>query len=212
MIDVLYNKYYPPTVINRMRLRKKNHNNSFTLLTANCMGGYIYHQLDVPFQSPTINLMMLQPDFYKLILNLPQYLSMNLADSGIRGGRCPVGKLGDLTVFFTHYADFEDGASAWEKRAQRVNYDNIFIIATDRDGVTEEDILKLSTVKCKKIICFTAKKYDYPYCFQVEEFKNDEQIGNILGKTLSGKWKFEKFFDFVGWLNNDDPVAEHFRL
>lgn len=63
IVDVIYNKFYPPTAMNRLRAKKRNKNQRFTLLTANCMGGYIYHQLGVGFLSPTINLMILQSDF-----------------------------------------------------------------------------------------------------------------------------------------------------
>lgn len=44
-VDVLYNKYYPLTIVNRFISKRRNHNKSFTLLCGNCMGGYIYHQL-----------------------------------------------------------------------------------------------------------------------------------------------------------------------
>lgn len=43
--DVLFNKYYPPTIINRIQSRARNKNRDFTLLAGNCTGGYIYHQL-----------------------------------------------------------------------------------------------------------------------------------------------------------------------
>ena len=211
IVDVFYNKYYLPTVINRISLKKRNKNKSFSLLTANCMAGYIYHQLDVNFQSPTINLMMLQTDFYKFISNLKYYLSLDFLEVENQGG-CPVGRLDDITVYFTHYQTFEAGVSAWKRRTARIDFDNLYIIASDRDGVTDEDIESLGKIKCKKLICFTAKKYELSYCFQVKEFIDEECIGNILGKTLSGKWKFERFFDYIGWLNSDNTEAEAFRI
>lgn len=211
IVDVFYNKYYLPTVINRILLKKRNKNKSFSLLAANCMAGYIYHQLDVNFQSPTINLMMMQPDFYKFISNLKYYLSLDFVEVENQEG-CPAGRLDDIIVYFTHYHTFEAGVSAWKRRTARMDFDNLYIIASDRDGVTSGDIENLVAVKCKKLVCFTAKKYDYPYCFQVKEFQEDNQIGDIIGKTLSGKWKFERFFDFVGWINSDDPISEHFRI
>ena len=198
--DVFYNKYYLPTVINRLRLKNKNHNKHFSLFTANCIGGYIYHQLNVNFLSPTINLMILQPD----------YLSLDFVEIKNTEG-CPKGRLGDIVVNFTHYQNFSQAVSAWKRRSKRVDFDNLYIIATDRDGITDKDIESLGKVKCKKLVCFCSKKYDYPYCFFVEEFRGETCVGDIIKKTLAGKWKFEKFFDFVAWLNSDDLVAENFK-
>lgn len=211
ILDILYNKYYLPTLFHRVRNKKNNCNQNFTLLCANCMGGYIYHQLGVKFQSPTINLMMLQTDFIKMISDLPHYLSLDFVEKESKSG-CPVGMLGDITVYFTHYSSFPEAISAWKKRAKRVNYDNLYIIASDRDGMTRDDIERLGNVKCKKLVCFTAKKYEYPWCFQVKEFENDRQIGSILKKTITGKWKFETFFDYIGWLNGEGVIAEDFRI
>ena len=208
--QVFYNKYYPPTVINRVKSRKLNKNKDFSLLCANCMGGIICHQLDTPFLSPTVNLMILQPDFYRLVLNLNKYLDSEFAE--IPPQECPRGDLDGVVVNFTHYNTFNGGVSAWKRRCKRINFDNLWIIATDRDGVTEEDIASLQHVPCKGLLVFTAKKYDYPYCFQLKQFETQGQIGDILQQTIYGKRYFELYFDYVKWLNSDDKVVEHFRL
>lgn len=66
-LDVFYNKYYPPQLLFRNRQRKRLKNKQFTLLTGNCIGGYLYHQLGLPFSTPTVNMMILNQDFKKLI-------------------------------------------------------------------------------------------------------------------------------------------------
>lgn len=86
LVDVIYNKYYLPTVINRNKLRKRNTNKEFSLFAGDCMGGYIYHQLGLKFKSPTINLMILQPDFYKLVSDLEYYMSLPLIPKESGGG------------------------------------------------------------------------------------------------------------------------------
>ena len=201
LVDILYNKYYPLTLLNKWRARRRNHKTHFTILCGNCIGGYMYHQLGVPFQSPTINLMMHQPALFKLVNNLDFYR---------RGEFVPIvggGRLNDIDIYFTHYATFEDGREAWNKRFARINRDEIFIIASDRDGLTDEMISNYANVACKKLVIFTSRHYDLPYCFCVKDL-----VGNILKKTVWGKWYFETVFDWVGWLNSDDAVAEHFRI
>ena len=208
--QVFFNKYYLPTIISRVTSRKRNKNKDFTILCGNCMGGLIYHKLDVPFLSPTVNLMILQPDFYRLIQNLNMYIKSDFEEIPPRS--CPRGSLDGIIVNFTHYNSFDNGVVAWKRRCERINYDNLWIIATDRDGVTEKDIASLQNVPCRGLLVFTAKKYDYPYCFQLKQFENQGQIGDILRQTIYGKLYFELYFDYVSWLNSDDKVVEHFRL
>lgn len=206
IFDVFYNKYYPLTLLNRKRARKRNHKKNISILCGNCMGGYIYHQLGLQFNSPTINLMMLQTDLFKLVSNLEFYRRQEFQPC--EGG----GYLADIRIFFTHYKSFEDGVKKWHSRFKRINYDELYIIASDRDGLSEEQIRQYANVRCKKLVIFTAKDYDLPYCFQLKQYSNQPSIGNILSKTISGKWLFERYFDYVGWLNSADPIAEHFRI
>jgi len=208
--QVFYNKYYLPTVINRFMTRRRNKNTDFSILCGNCLGGLISHKLDVPFLSPTVNIMMSQSDFYKMVLNLQDYLAHDFDELPPRS--FPVGRLKDITVNFTHFKTFQDAVNTWKRRCARINYDNLWIIATDRDGITEQDIASLQHIKCRGLLVFTAKKYDYPYCFQLKQFEKQGQIGDILQQTIYGKRYFELYFDYVKWLNSDDKVVEHFRL
>ncbi len=153
--------------------------------------------------------MILQPDLYRFVLNPEKYFASEMQEC--TNGSVPCGRLLDMKIHFTHYASYEDGKRKWEERAKRINWNNLYIMATDRDGVTPEDIAMLGEARCKKLVVFTAKRYDHPYCFQFPEFESKGQVGNVLKKTLSGKWYFEKYFDYVGWLNDDDMIAEHFR-
>ena len=210
-LDLFYNKYYLPTVFNRYKSVRRNRNKGFSLLAPNCIGGFIYHQLDVPFLSPTINLSIPMPDFYRFVMDLDRYVNLQFSPLP-EDGVCPRGLLGDVVVNFTHYKSYDEGVAIWNKRCSRIDRDNLYIIATDLDGITKEDIAKLGEVKCKKLVVFTSKNFEFPYCFQIKEFAGQESIGrNMIDKTIQGKWRFELYFDYVAWLNSDDVVAEHFR-
>lgn len=213
-ISVFYNKYYPFTVYNRFRAKRRIKNKDFSLFCGDCMGGIIYHQLGLPFLSPTVNMRIYQNHFYKLVLNLREYLDGELKEipNPNPDESCPTAKLKDIMLTFTHFRTFEEGAAAWKRRSKKVNYDNLWIIATDYDGITEEDIASLQNIPCRGLVVFTCKKLDYTYCFYMKQFEGQEHIGDLLHKTLWGKRYFEKYFDYVAWLNSDDPVVEHFRI
>ena len=209
--SVFFNKYYFPTVLNKYKAKQRIRNKDFSLICGNCMGGLIYHQLDLPFRSPTVNLRILQNDFYKFIHSLKEYLNCDFVELDNKDG-IPTGQLKDIIVTFTHFSSFNDAVTAWNKRRDRVNYDNLWIIATDRDGISEDDIYALKNVPCRGMVVFTAKKYDLPYCFQLKQFVQQGYVGNILKQTLFGKRYFELYFDYVAWLNSNDREVEHFRL
>lgn len=210
--DVFYNKYYLPQIIFQARQRKRLRNKTFSLLTGNCVGGYLYHQLGLEFTSPTINMMILNQDFKKLLLNLDYYMKLTPTPcDDPRFPGVPCGMLGDIIIHFTHYRTSAEGIRAWEKRKMRIDYANLYVIISDID-LSQKDIEELSDVKCKKLVVMTSKNYDLDYCLYLPAFKGEPRVGELLGKTLSGKWVFEKYFDFVGWVNSEDKVARNFYI
>lgn len=211
-LDVFYNKYYPPQIIFRNRQRKRLKNKNFTLLTGNCIGGYLYHQLGLGFKSPTINMMILNQDFKKLIMNLDYYIKLTpIPCVDERFPDVPSATLGDITLHFTHYSSSSEGIEAWEKRKQRIDFNNLYVIISDID-LSKADIEELRKVKCKKLVAMTSKDYGFDHCLYLPAYKGREQVGELLGKTISGKWIFEKYFDFVGWVNSEDPKAQNFYI
>lgn len=211
-IDVCYNKYYPPQLIFRNRQRKRLINKHFTLLTGNCIGGYLYHQLGLAFTSPTINMMILNQDFKKLILNPHYYFGLiptPCEDPRYPG--VPSALLGDIILHFTHYHSSAEGIAAWEKRKKRIDFDNLYVIISDID-LSPKDIAELQNVRCKKLVVMTSKEFGFDYCLFLPVFKGCRHVGELLGKTLSGKWIFEKYFDFVGWVNSADSKASNFFI
>lgn len=211
-LDVFYNKYYPPQIIYRNRQRIRLKNRKFSLLTGNCIGGYLYHQLGLPFLSPTINMMILNQDFKKLILNLEYYLSITpITYEDDKFPDVPSAKIDDIILHFTHYNSSEEGIAAWEKRKRRIDIDNLYVIISDID-LSSKDIEELQSAKVKKIVVMTSKDYNYDYCLYIPAFRGMDHVGDLLGKTISGKWKFERYFDFVGWINSEDSKAQNFYI
>lgn len=157
-------------------------------------------------------MMILNQDFKKMIMNLDYYISLTptpCVDS--RYPSVPSALLGDIILHFTHYKSSEEGIEAWEKRKHRIDFDNIFIIISDID-LSENDIEELAAIRCRKIVVMTSKDYGFNHCLYLPIFKDKEHVGELLGKTMSGKWIFEKYFDFVGWVNSDDTKAQNFYI
>ena len=76
--------YNPLVILRRKHMRSAIKNKTATFLCPNCIGGILFHDLDLQFRSPTVNTMMIQSDFVKFVLNLEDYLNQELVFFGIR--------------------------------------------------------------------------------------------------------------------------------
>lgn len=173
------------------------------IISSNCIGGIIYHDLQLPFLSPTINLFFYPQDYLKFIGKLKYYLSINLLPSkSVNGTEYPVGLLDDIEVHFLHYKDFKDAAIQWQKRVNRVDFDNLFFIMTDQNGCTYEQIKYFDTLQYKNKVIFTHKSYpEFNSAFYIKDFENNNEVGNLINiKKYSLKRYFEDF-DYVSFFN-----------
>lgn len=142
-----------------------------TILTRNCMGGYLYHLFRLEFYSPTINMFIGENDFLKFASNLDWYLQqdLNLVGSRFDSGDkiwYPVFKLNDITWFMNHYKDFELAKIKWEERKKRINKDNICVVFhTNSKSILE----KFELLPFKKKICFVPFKSDSPSAWYLPE-------------------------------------------
>lgn len=187
-----------------MRTALTNPNPSF--LCPNCIGGILFHDLGLQFRSPTVNLMMTQPDFVRFVLDLDRYLDAEPVFFRKDGYTCPCAQLDGITIHFTHYATETEALDKWNQRKLRIDRDNLFIFLTERDGLTREEILSLGNLKCRGLVVFTAGNYpDIPYALHIPRYAADGEIGNILEKSWwDDSRQYERYFDFVKWFSKAD--------
>lgn len=190
----------------RLRLRNKD----FSIICQNCIGGVIYHNLGLPFLSPTINLWMEEKDFYRFAANLKHYLSQELLFvSGI--DETPTAWCDDVLIHFNHYHSEEEAATKWHERCKRVNYDNLFFVCSDRWSVskdlqpTEKDIRSLAEVEARGRCVFAVKEYDgLDYIHHLRQDPDDDCVYPFMIDRYKRLpfWKWEFQFDYVKWLNH----------
>lgn len=185
------------------KVRRRLKNRNFSIICSNCIGGIIYHRLGLRFLSPTINLWMYQYDFLKFASNIKEYLSHDLEFINTKY-EFPVAKLNDITIHFNHYKTKDEAKSCWEKRKERINYDNLFLIMYDKDGLTKEDIRKVGMIKCKGKIIISNNLYpEFNYVIRIPADMDDINTRYRFDiNTWTGKRRFEESFDYVNWLNN----------
>lgn len=180
------------------------HGNNPTIISCNCIGGILYHELDLQFLSPTINLYMNCEDFIKFCERLEYYLSLEIApyEGEIERGY-PLGMLGDLLLYFVHYKSLEEAKSKWNSRKSRINWDNIYIIATDRDGLTDELLARFLALPYTNKKIFTHFSSDEKDIVYIKGYESEKQIEGLMFKTLGGHYLIDQF-NWVDWLNGND--------
>lgn len=191
----------------RQTMRKNLVNTKPTFLCPNCIGGILFHDLGIQFQSPTVNLMMFQQDFAEFVLHLDDYLERDLIFYKDEKNTCPCayfsGSKERINLVFTHYCTEEEATQKWKERSKRIDRENLFVFLEERDGLTKEMMLQLGKIRARGLVIFTANSYpDIPYALQIKKYASDGEVGNILAKNiLDDSREYEMYFDFVKWFN-----------
>lgn len=175
-----------------------------TIISCNCTGGVMYHDLGLKFNSPTINLYMECEHFIKFCENLPYYLNCEMMTyEGEIERNYPIAQLGDLILYLVHYKSFEEAKNKWDVRKKRVNMENIRVIGTNRDGCTNELKNRFEALPYKKVMFTHIYDKEHNSCFYIKGYENDKQVGTVVEPDgrISGKRKFDQF-DWVDFLLN----------
>ena len=184
------------------RIQAELINRDFTIFSVNCIGGVVTHSLGLPFRSPTVNLYMGFADFVKFCENPKRYVNAPFVEYvGKDNEKYPLALLDDLLLHLVHYASFEEAKAAWERRADRINWENIFIVGTDRDGCTPELMKRFDALPYHKVL-FVHLPDNTACHFYIKGFEDQQQVGNIIKQSdyKSGKLILDQF-DWIQFLN-----------
>lgn len=183
--------------------RKKLTNTSFSFIASNCNGGFILHDLGMRFNSPFINLWIKPKDFIRILSDFREYMDAPLTFVKEDGIDYPIGKLLDAKIYFMHYESEAEAESKWKERKQRIDHDNLFILFTDRDGCTYDDLLDFDRLPFKNKIVFTKRPYpDIKSAVYIKGFENQDSVGDCFAYMPKGFGKkYYDQFDYVSWFN-----------
>ncbi len=189
----------------RYKEKKRNRlkTTDLTIIASNCSGTFMYYDLKLPFLSPTINLSIEMNDFVKMVENLKWYMEQELTETESKE-KYPIGLLGDIKISFIHYKTFEEAMEKWEERKQRINWDNLFIIGTDKDGCTNETMKRFEELPYKNKVLFTHIRHpEFPSTYYIKGFEEKSELGVItyLKEDTFLKRRYLDDFDYVKFLN-----------
>lgn len=186
--------------------RRKLRNHDFTLISCDCTGGMIYHDLKQQFRTPTINMYFTAPDYVKFIKNIRSYLDEPMIDMEEESRRegYPVAALGDIRLHLVHYASVAEAQMKWNERKKRINWNNCFYILCDRNYCTPEvmrDFDDFITGGGYSGVLFTHEPHEeLKSSFYIRGSESKDCIDGMTLNTSLLRKRYD-MFDWVGFLN-----------
>ena len=128
--------------------------------------------LKMQYNSPTLGLYIMYPDYIEFLSNLEYYLKeakiefvkhskYTLGDYRRNKAKhwYPIGLLGGrVEIHFLHYHTEEEAASKWYRRASRVNFNKLLFIGMVQNRCEIDDIYAFEKLPIENKIMFSSKK------------------------------------------------------
>lgn len=194
-----------------VRIREKRP----SIISNTCWGGLTYHSLRMPFYSPFINMFIKDDDYIFLLKNFFDLMKEDLEfykmsyDVNVKR-EYPICVLGGVELHCNHYTSFECARTAWNRRRERINYDNLIVEAKVEDYKMAEDFSKLAF---EHKIGFTKEEYGLESVVCIDLFKVEQVnklMQNKLWKIITDMTKIETssfiYYDVLSLLNNEGLV------
>lgn len=155
-----------------------------TILSRNCLGGFVYRDLGMKALSPTKNCMCFRADWYEFVENYQRYLNcdMEVYDKNTHG--MYQGNLGNqfmekgiidskILWDFNHARDIRVAVTEWNRRRENANLDNIAVI----DIITNDKELEMfDKIKINKKVGLYYKETDVKNVVFFPEWLRDSEV------------------------------------
>lgn len=173
---------------------------STSIISTNCFAGRILQDLKMQYNSPTLGLYFMYPDYIEFLSHLEYYLKeakiefVEHSKYEIGDKRriertfshhwYPIGVLGGkVEIHFLHYYNEEEAAEKWYRRAGRVNLDNLLVIGMDQNFCTEADIRAFDELPFSHKVMFSSRPLPFQSCIYMKEFDRLQEVGDPYAKA-----------------------------
>ncbi len=178
----------------------------FTIISSNCWGGIAYQDLGLSYKTPFVNMFIYPACFVKLARNFSEYIQIDLVISNKskyfpEESTYPIGHLKDVEIHFIHYSLNESVIDKWNQRKERINYDKLLFVLSERDNCTLKDLNEFEELPIRKII-FTAKEYNLKSSYKIISMNSE-----VLPADIIMGFTYMKV-DIISFLNNHFIYSE----
>ena len=200
------NKYFASSRLSKVLPENRN----FTIISNDCWAGHVYRYFGLPYNTPTIGVGFFADDYLKFVKNLKYYLSKDLEmilpeeskhwnqirNQGKMFQVCPYARIDDIEVRFSHYNSFEEVKEKWDKRRERMNWNNLIIKMSEHNDCTIEHLKSFDALDYDKKLVFTTRDYGLKSQVIYKEYEGKDDI-------INGTAHFRKYVDLIKLVNGE---------
>lgn len=164
----------------------------------NCIGAFVAHDFRLPFNSPTVNLMIPPSEFIEYVANLKSFIgaSWEEVDSTQKWPIVLLG--GKIHLNLIHYKNSFEGEVAWRRREKRINFERMYFVLIETDGCTYEDLCRFDCLPYPHKIALTHKSYPDIKCSYV--VKGYKDLGAVIDSYRFFKILPFRKYDQFNWM------------
>lgn len=170
-------------------------NKDTTIISSNCFAGRIYQDLNFRYNSPTVGLYFMYPDYIEFLSNINYYINCPiiftkkskyaLGNERIlrKSDPYPIGLIdGKIEIHFLHYKTENEAIEKWQRRCRRINFKNIIIIGMEQNQCTKEDIIKFDKLPFDRKYMFSTQSINSKSNIYIPYFVNKKEVGDPYKK------------------------------
>jgi len=192
--------------------REKLNNSDFSIFSNNCWAGHVYRYYGLPYKSPTVGLYFYADEYIRFLEKPQYYISQPLKfisyqDSKYREYQMkkseinvPIGVLDNIEIVFLHYTEEAEAYEKWNRRCERINWNNICLKFSNQNLCTEKHIQTFDKIENDKKFVFVNRPL--PDIKSAVYFKGSESYECVEDDTTY----FRRYIKLCDWLNGKSPV------
>nr|MBQ5604525.1 DUF1919 domain-containing protein [Bacteroidales bacterium] len=160
----------------------------FTIISNNCWGGIVYQHYNLSYDSPTIGCYFFAEDYIKFISNLKYYLNLDMSFISYDKSRhkeelfrkkqtmIPIGVLDDVEIVFLHYHSEEEVLKKWNRRKERIHWDNLFFKFSEMNQCRIEHLKAFDEISSDNKLVLVSQDYKLKSQVIVSSYTRNHEV------------------------------------
>lgn len=183
--------------LSKIRRKVKQGNVQRTIICNNCLGGLLYNDFGMMFNSPFINLYIPANHYVEMLHYIKDIKEWSLRDITPLYNSYPVGLLNNAwEIHFLHYKSFAEAESKWMYRTARMNLNAIYVILVETASCSYGLLQNFDRLDDMKKVAVTSQKYDDISCsYMLRDYDGKNLNGELFYKLSFGRYPY----DYYNW-------------
>ena len=186
--------------------RRMLNNDDFTIISNNCWAGDVYRYVGLPYLTPTVGLYFFADEYIRFLSDLPRYFGSSLERVDISESKYKeelikrnqqdkiIARIEDVEIVMLHYSTWESAKNDWERRAARINFDNLIVKFSRQNLCTEQNVQQFFKMPYEKKLYFDNRPFDNPNAVYISGFDGNDYLPDDIKN-------YRKHMNIIKFLN-----------